>query len=69
MAARFKQDYLKKNAYPNIERSRFMPSPDISLSERYESFKNAINYVRAVTKGMRQCDELDRAVEVALVRK
>ena len=45
-----------------------MSTPDISLHERFERFQRSLKYLRAVTQGIRQTDELERALEVALVR-
>ena len=45
-----------------------MSTPDISLHGRFEQFKKSLKYLRAVTQGIRQTDELERALEVVLVR-
>ena len=45
-----------------------MSTPDIPLRERFERFQKSLKYLRTVTQGIRQTDELDRALEVALVR-
>ena len=45
-----------------------MSTPDISLHERFERFQKSLKYLRTVTQDICQTDELDRALEVALVR-
>ena len=45
-----------------------MSTPDIPLHERFERFQKSPKYLRTVTQGIRQTDELGRALEVALAR-
>ena len=45
-----------------------MSTPEIPLHERLEQFQKSLKYLRAVTQGIRQTDELERALEVVLAR-
>ena len=46
----------------------FMSTPDIPLHERFGRFQKSLKYLRTVTQGIRQTDELERALEAVLVR-
>ena len=45
-----------------------MTTPDFSFDGRFQRFQKSLKHLRTVTQGIRQTEELERAIEVALVR-
>ena len=45
-----------------------MTTPDFSFDGRFQRFQKSLKHLRTVTQGIRQTAELERAIEVALVR-
>ena len=45
-----------------------MTTPDFSYDGRFQKFQKSLKHLRTVTQGIQQTAELERAIEVALVR-
>ena len=62
-----KQSRSKRESL-SLQSTNFMTTPDFSFDGRFQRFQKSPKHLRTVTQGIRQTAELERAIEVALVR-